>query len=514
MTYLPKLATRPNEATEIATPYSIMSWLHLLGILFAVALLLGAGVLSGKKVKSAHDFATGGGKAGHWMVCGTIMGTLVGGQTTLGTAQLAFAFGIEAWWFALGSTLGCILLALAYARPLRLSGSTTLLEIIGRRYGHKVELTGSLLSLLSIFISILAQIIAATALISSFFPLSYLGSALTAALLMIGYVVIGGVRGTGVGGLVKLGLLYLSCLVGGIVVWRLSNGYSGIMAMLRSTLGGTALGELRQFATPNDVDICYGNLIARGLPKDVGSALSLTLGVLCTQTYAQGVWMARSHSEARRGTLISALLIPPIGAASILIGLYMRNHYITAEELSALQALGKTIPQGMGVIANSAQAFPMFVMEVLPNSIGGIVLGTLLVTVVGSGSGLSLGAATIVQRDVLRRGGLQLSRSIVVGILSVGVMVSLSVSKGFMNDLGFLSLGLRATAVLIPLCCALWLPHRGNAHTMMASMIVATTTMLIAQIAQLPGDSMFYGLAIGILVASGGLVIEQRQKAK
>ena len=70
---------------------SVCCWLDTVGVLLAVS------ILSGRKVKDAKAFTTGG-KAGSWMVCGAILGTLVGGQSTIGTAQLAFSFGLSAWW--------------------------------------------------------------------------------------------------------------------------------------------------------------------------------------------------------------------------------------------------------------------------------------------------------------------------------------------------------------------------------------------------------------------------------
>ena len=57
----------------------MVSIVHLTGVLLTVALLLAVGWLSGRKVKDAHSFTTGG-KAGSWMVCGALLGTLAGGQ--------------------------------------------------------------------------------------------------------------------------------------------------------------------------------------------------------------------------------------------------------------------------------------------------------------------------------------------------------------------------------------------------------------------------------------------------
>ena len=96
--------------------------LHVVGMLATIGLIVGIGVYSGRKVASAADFSSGGGKAGAWIVCGAIMGTLVSGQATIGTAQLAFSFGMSAWWFTLGSGIGCLILAIGYAAPFRRSG--------------------------------------------------------------------------------------------------------------------------------------------------------------------------------------------------------------------------------------------------------------------------------------------------------------------------------------------------------------------------------------------------------
>lgn len=487
-----------------------------IGIIFSIALLIGIGALSGKKSQKSGNIYSGKNSAGAWLVCGTVMGTLVGGQTTIGTAQLAFTFGVSAWWFALGSTLGCLLLALHYAKPLRDTGCNTLMEIVGKEYGHKVELVGSLLNLLSIFISILSQFLAAAALITSFFPVNFLQGTLIAALLMGCYVLMGGAIGAGAGGLVKLTLLYISCLTAGICVLGQAHGFGGLFQSINSLLEGTPLGEFTHASTHETITHNYLHPFARGVGKDLGSALSLALGVLSTQTYAHGILMGKDLRSARKGALRCALLIPPIGAASILIGLYMRGNYITQAELEHLQEIGAAIPDGIGVIQSAAQAFPMFVINVLPDWFGGIVIGTLLVTVIGSGSGLTLGAAAIFTRDVainiatkIHRAtqftqSTKFSRISIILFLVAGMVVSTTLSGGFINDLGFLSLGLRAATLLIPLSCALWHKGRFSANAALASMLCGTAMMLVAKFAYLPLDPMFWGLAAGFLAMGTG----------
>lgn len=475
---------------------------HILGIILSIALIEIVGILSSKKVKTADDFNRAGGKAGTWVVCGTIMGTLIGGQSTVGTAQLAFTYGISAWWFTLGAALGCVFLAICYVVPLRRSDSTTLLEVVSKEYGKKAEVLGSVLCSLGMFVSIVAQILSASALLMTLFPMKFYFAAAISCFIMMVYVVFGGLWSAGIGGIVKLILLCISTLAGGIIVLSLTDGYHGLMTAIEETQNNTSIQEQ------------YNNLLARGAAKDIGSCLSVILGVLATQSYAQGIWAAKTDSVARRGAMISAILTIPIGAACVLIGLYMRGHYVTAEEMEAFVAGGATIPDSIGIMATTAQAFPLFITHCMPEFLGGIVLGTLLITIIIGGSGLTLGSSTILVRDVFMKinpslkessKNLKVSRLTIIGILLMSVFVAATFSGSFINDLGFLSMGLRATAVFIPLTLALFLPRRVKSQWILASIIAGTAALIVAQFIQFPVDGIFVGLGVGTLCCLMGV---------
>ena len=154
---------------------------------------------------------------------------------------------------------------------------------------------------------------------------------------------------------------------------------------------------------------------------------------------------------------------------------------------------------GIGVLENSLQSFPSFIIGHLPPWLGGIALGTLLINILGCGSGLVLGASTIVMRDVVRRDSLRGLRLAIVALLALGVLAAHFMRGSFINDLGFLSLGLRAAALLLPLSFALWLPGRFTAKAVITSMIAGTAAMLAAGLLRLPADPMYYGLAASAL---------------
>ena len=488
-----------------------ISIFHILGLVLAVALIEVVGILSVRKVKNANDFHVSGGKAGTWVVTGAIIGTLVGGQSTVGTAQLAFSFGISAWWFTLGMALGCVALSIGYAVPLRHSGSTTLLEIVRKEYGRKAEMTGSVLCSLGMFISIIAQVLSAAALLMTLFPMKFWVAAIIAAIIMTLYVVFGGLWSAGIGGVVKIILLCLSALAAGAIVLVLSQGYGNLIDSIKNVLLHTDIQLVDGLNTVVDVNAKYQNIFARGVSKDVGSCLSVILGVLSTQTYAQAIWSAKSDSIARKGAMISALISIPIGFACVMVGMYMRAHYVTVDELNALNVIGKSIPDGMGVMTSSAQAFPMFVTNHMPKFIGGLVLGTLLITIIIGGSGLTLGASTILVKDVVKpKNTLAVTRVIIVGIQLAALVVAASFSGSYINDLGFLSMGLRTTATFVPLTLALFYPGRFKPKWVFLSIIFGTACLIAGEFVSLPVDSIYFGLIGSLSCCLIGLKYEKR----
>lgn len=133
-----------------------LTTVQLVSIVITLVLTILPGIYAGRKIKSADDYALGGRSAGIGMVAGSIIGTIVGGAATIGTAQLGFQLGLTAWWFTLGSGIGFIIMGLFYARPLRNSGLMTISEFLVVNFGKKAGPIASLSATAGIF-SVLLQ---------------------------------------------------------------------------------------------------------------------------------------------------------------------------------------------------------------------------------------------------------------------------------------------------------------------------------------------------------------------
>src|ERR1700745_1882983 len=130
----------------------------ILGGILVTALVAAIAMISGRHVHSTREFTVAGRRAGWQIVAGIIVGALVGGSSTVGTAQAAFVYGLPAWWFTLGAGLGCLVLAVFFARPLRLSNVETLPQFLVGSFGAPVRPLIAVCDSIGIFMTIPGQV--------------------------------------------------------------------------------------------------------------------------------------------------------------------------------------------------------------------------------------------------------------------------------------------------------------------------------------------------------------------
>ncbi len=452
----------------------------LIGMCATIALILGLSIYSGTKNKKAAS------KHGSAVAAGIIVGTLVGGSSTVGTAQLAYNYGMSAWWFTLGGGISCLVLALVFAKPIRSNGGHTLVGMINNEFGSTAGVAASVLSAIGTFINIISQMIAASAVLAVLFPdMGLIPELILTTVLMILYVVIGGAKGAGMVGILKMGLLYLAMIGCGAIVLVKTGGIGGFVDMTN--------------AIDNPEGVHFFSLFARGIGIDLGAGLSLLFGVITTQTYAQALLWSKNDAAARRGALWSAFLIPPIGIGGILVGLYMRANFPGIAAKTALTA---------------------FVNMYMPPVLSGVVLGALFIAVVGTGAGLALGISFIVNEDIVNRLTSRFAspeKQRVLGKIWMVLILVLAcvLSSGPLGDtilrFGFMSMGLRAAAVFAPLCAALFWPGKVDRTFALISIIAGPVVTLVGELIGLPFDSLMLGIAVSALFIAAGAIKKGRK---
>ncbi|MDR3763565.1 MAG: sodium:solute symporter family protein [Acidobacteriota bacterium] len=442
------------------------SFLFGIGIVFVA--ITAVGLYAAGKVKSAEDFALGGRRATAGLVAGSLMGTMVGGASTLGTSQVAFCYGLSAWWWCLGAGMGFMVLASGLGRRLYESGATTVPELLSRSYGSRIRPIVAVFTSLGILFSFIGNSLAFVALCGSTLHTGALASAVLGMVLMLVYVIFGGVWGTGMGGVLKVVLVYLSLACCAFVAWHKLGGVGGMAATFP--------------AHP------WFSLFGRGYAVDGAAGFSMLLGVLSTQTYFQAVVSARSFKQARRGAWISALATPLIGLAAVLVGLCMKALYPATV---------------------SSQAMPAFALHFLPPMLSGVVLATLLITIVGCSAGLALGISTMFSVDIYQQhlrpsaGSREILRVQRAALLITG-LVPLWFAIGNANatilDWSFLSMSLRGCTVLFPLLGILYWPQFVTRTAGIVSACLGPLTAFCWHIVQPKGiDPLYPGLAVSLI---------------
>ena len=439
-------------------------------------------LLAAKKVKSEADYSVGGRKAGSVLVAGTIIGTIVGAAATIGTAQLGYKVGISAWWFTLGSGIALVVMALFYAKPLRNSGLTTISEFLVINYGENAGPMSSIAATAGIFLSIVASMLTAIHLIAGVFQVNLIEASAVIMVVVLLSVFLGGISGSGMAGLVKVGLIFGTIFIAGIWAYNDLGGIGGIKMTFPTTP--------------------WLSMFAGGKEKVLYNISSLIIGVISTQSYIQALFSASDSKKAAIGCIVAAVIVIPIGLPSAIIGMSVQI-------------------SNPGI--NSIDALPIYLLHYMPDWLGGAAIAALILSALWSISGLVLGCGTMVSRDIFKavfclndhRVLLWINRSFVFLITLAAEIVVFYNSDSYVLDWTYLSMALRGAGIFLPLTFAILfknkVPARAGLLSMIAGIFVALTWKLLFPEAK---DTLFPSLAFNLIFLLPGVVWAMTQENK
>ena len=449
-----------------------------------LALFVGAGTLIGTGTSEPKDYSLGGRKSSAAGVTGILLGALVGGASTVGTVQMAYSHGLTAIWFTLGGGVGCLLLGLRFAVPLRNSNVTTVADYLAENYGGKesicgrsISFTATLSSTIGTFISIAAQFLSCIALLKGLFPISSLLASLLAGLSIIGFIAAGGLRSFSTLGGAKIILLYfvlLSCFVMAI----LSGGSFGYVAS-------------RLSFDP------WFDPFGRGFIPEIGYLASMIVGVFTTQIYIQSLAAAKDAGTARKGAFASAILMPPMGLLGAWVGLTVR---------------------AKGIEMRPDEVLSWFIMDSFPPLLGGIIWGGILITVIGCASGLILGVSTNIVKNLVPVKFMRAhsEKEVMIHRFFIGIIVAAAALAGITGagsmilEWSYISMGLRGSGTFLPFVVAVIRPGSLSPKWALASSVAGLSGTVIWGLSSLPGDPLFPGLAVSALCVFAGSMLKKK----
>ncbi|CRX38561.1 sodium:solute symporter family protein [Estrella lausannensis] len=253
------------------------------------------GRFSSKAPKGKEEYFLANRKVSLFPLAMTFLATQVGGGVVLGAAEEAYQYGWPVLFYPLGSSLGLVLLGVGFGRRLATLNVSTVAEVFEKVYGSSVQRkAASLLSIVSLFMVLVAQIIA-----SSKFMVSLGVKSVPLFILFWGIVILYTARG-GLKAVISTDLVqaaFFSLVFALLFGWTLSSGGTqGLLTageFLDFSLASKATGWLLMPLMFMLIEQDMGQRCFAGKSPEVVSCASLLAGAgtmaVCTVPVLLGV---------------------------------------------------------------------------------------------------------------------------------------------------------------------------------------------------------------------------------
>jgi len=195
-------------------------WLTFLVFGAIISVTMYVTYVAAKRVKTAADFyAAGGGVSGlqnGWAIAGDYLSA----ASFLGIAGLISLYGYDGFMYSVGWLVAYITVLLVIAEPCRNIGKYTLSDILAYRNDpKKARIVGAISTITVSTFYLTAQMVGAGVLIKTLIGIDYEVSVITVGVLMLAYVLVGGMVATTWVQIIKAVLLVCASILMVILVW-------------------------------------------------------------------------------------------------------------------------------------------------------------------------------------------------------------------------------------------------------------------------------------------------------
>jgi len=446
--------------------------MHLVQFFVIVAyflLLVIVGYLTKKFSKSSSDFLIAGRNMGLALVTVSVVGQWLGGMSTIGTAEKAYQSGFFPLWYNVSTATGMFLFGLTLAAVYRRNQVHTVGEMIEKMFNKNVRVISSLAFLIAFVILSYLQLQAIGSLFSQLFGgiLGNVGAALTSffgggaalftpyniaiiasGLFVIAYVYEGGMKSIALTNMMHIILLFTTIITVYVLVLVKVGGYGNLFETLKNV---TEAQQLVSGADPAsaaaagaDLARSFKNPFSLGVGKVIAWLLGGILAGFASQASIQPVFAAKDIKTAKRGAILSAFLIAPLGIFVTTMGIAVRAGFFGA------------LPSG-----NAKETLPFLLMnsDLMPEWLSGLASAGILAAILSTVAPVMFAVSTIVVKDfyhnVINPNAedaklLKISKrmTIIVGLSVIPMAIFI---KGGILEMAYLTYGIRGAAAIVVL---------------------------------------------------------------
>lgn len=373
----------------------------------------------GKKTSTASDFYTGGASFSGTQNGLAIAGDYLSAASFLGIVGSVALTGYDGFLYSIGFFVAWVIALLLVAEPLRNTGKFTMADVLSFRLKQRpVRLAASFATLGVTLFYLIAQMAGAGALVSTLLDIHNKGGqALVIAIVgvvMIAYVLIGGMKGTTYVQMIKAVLLIAGVFIMVVIVFAAYRGnFSHLLDKAVAMHGGdTAI---------LDPGMKYGVDTAHKLDF-ISLGLALCLGVAGLPHVLMRFYTVPTAREARKSVVSAIVLIGVFYLMTLVVG-YAAAAYVGPERIS--NSAGG---------ANSAA--PLLALELAGPVFMALISAVAFATVLAVVAGLAITASASVAHDlyhsVIRRGESTEEEQVRVSKITVVVLGVISIVLGIL----------------------------------------------------------------------------------
>jgi SSS family solute:Na+ symporter len=375
-----------------------------------VVVLLAIGFVAARLARrGGESFFLAGRQLPALLVAVTVTGLAVGGASTIGVAQNAFeGQGLAAGWYGVAWSISALVVGLVVSGRYRRLGVVTVPQLFESRYDRKGLTACVVVQVLVQIVITSLQYVAGGAILNQLLPEVFptvAAGMVFSAIVFVALTMAGGLWSASLSNILNVTLICLGVALAAALSLRATGGWERLAGSL-----------------PSDKDY-FHPVAGFGWSNIVIFTLVLVTCNVSFQATVQIAFAARDANAARRGFVLAALLMLPIGFLAALIGVAARANYPDLTE--AATALPRMV--------SSRHLHPLA---------AGVTLAALWAADVSTACGLLLSSATIIVRDILPRrlvrvqdqASLLVNRLVVLMIGAVTLVLALQI-EGILNAL-------------------------------------------------------------------------------
>ncbi|SJZ88520.1 cation/acetate symporter [Trichlorobacter thiogenes] len=373
--------------------------------LIIIGVTMGVVVWSAKQTKSAADFYTAGGGITGTQNGWAIAGDYMSAASFLGISGMISLYGYDGFMYSVGWLVAYITVLLIVAEPCRNAGKYTLGDILSFRTSPKPVRAVAAISTVAVSTFYLtAQMVGAGKLMQLLIGVPYKTAIIGVGILMVGYVVFGGMTATTWVQIIKAGLLMTGAGILSIMV-SIKSGFNPFQFFndiatsqniidhvkllpiyLKETAAGTATADAGQrFLEP-------GLFLTNPLDQ-ISLGMALVLGTAGMPHILMRFFTVPTAQAARKSVIVAMFIIGSFYILTTLLGFGAAIH-VTPQGIKAVDAGGNMA--AMMLAKQLGSEFSPFIGDLLLAFLCAVAFATILAVV----SGLVLAASAAIAHDI------------------------------------------------------------------------------------------------------------------